>query len=140
MAERGIDVRKAPLPLRRRPKGRRHTSVCLRLVVNPLFPGLQIVLPHHLQQNPPQGRACCKWRRERDLNPRYPVKSTIDFESTAFDHSAISPLSYHRSCSLLTGFFLFCKQIFKKNLSFFFSAADEVFFFKQRLQKKGNGV
>ena len=31
------------------------------------------------------------WRRDRDLNPGYPARSTIDFESTAFDHSAISP-------------------------------------------------
>src|SRR5688500_2966129 len=31
-----------------------------------------------------------KWRRERDSNPRYPM-GTTDFESAAFDHSAISP-------------------------------------------------
>ena len=31
------------------------------------------------------------WRRERDSNPRYCIHSTPDFESGAFDHSAISP-------------------------------------------------
>ena len=48
----------------------------------------------------PKGGLCGIWRRDRDSNPRCSVKSTIDFESTAFDHSAISPLSY-RSCSFL---------------------------------------
>jgi len=31
------------------------------------------------------------WRRERDSNPRYAKKRIPDFESGAFDHSAISP-------------------------------------------------
>ena len=34
---------------------------------------------------------CGVWRRERDLNPRC-HKGTVDFESTAFSRSAISPL------------------------------------------------
>ena len=33
-----------------------------------------------------------RWRRERDSNPRYCLNSTPDFESGAFDHSAISPM------------------------------------------------
>lgn len=33
-------------------------------------------------------------RRDRDSNPRYALTRTIDFESTAFDHSAISPYFY----------------------------------------------
>ena len=32
------------------------------------------------------------WRRERDLNPWCSYGSTHDFESCAFDHSAISAL------------------------------------------------
>jgi hypothetical protein len=32
-----------------------------------------------------------KWRRERDSNPRCPARGTADFESAAFDLSAISP-------------------------------------------------
>ena len=31
------------------------------------------------------------WRRERDSNPRYGKNRIPDFESGAFDHSAISP-------------------------------------------------
>ena len=42
------------------------------------------------QQKSPLSQAFL-WRRDRDSNPRYPLPSTIDFESTAFDHSAISP-------------------------------------------------
>ena len=37
---------------------------------------------------------CLYWRRDRDSNPRYALTRTIDFESTAFDHSAISPLAF----------------------------------------------
>ena len=32
----------------------------------------------------------CIWRRERDLNPCYPYGGKHDFESCAFDRSAIS--------------------------------------------------
>ena len=31
------------------------------------------------------------WRKERDSNPRYAKKRIPDFESGAFDHSAIFP-------------------------------------------------
>ena len=50
------------------------------------------------------------WRRDRDSNPRYSAKSTIDFESTAFDHSAISP--QFRICYYLF-YFYFASQILK---------------------------
>ena len=76
-------------------KADRRPPVRLSLVVEPQHLGFKSDSPHHLQQNPPNSGLCCKWRRDRDSNPRYPVKSTIDFESTAFDHSAISP--FYRS-------------------------------------------
>src|SRR5690606_14005665 len=31
------------------------------------------------------------WRRDRDSNPGIPVKVLLEFQSSAFDHSAISP-------------------------------------------------
>ena len=31
------------------------------------------------------------WWRERDSNPRYPLRGIQDFQSCAFNHSAISP-------------------------------------------------
>ena len=34
-----------------------------------------------------------RWRREWDSNPRIPVKVLLEFQSSAFDHSAISPES-----------------------------------------------
>ena len=32
-----------------------------------------------------------KWRRDRDSNPGTPVKMLLEFQSSAFDRSAISP-------------------------------------------------
>ncbi len=52
--------------------------------------GFQSNSPHH-KTKPRTWRGFVLWRRDRDSNPRYPLPSTIDFESTAFDHSAISP-------------------------------------------------
>jgi hypothetical protein len=34
------------------------------------------------------------WRREWDSNPRTPVKMLLEFQSSAFDRSAISPINY----------------------------------------------
>jgi hypothetical protein len=34
---------------------------------------------------------CFWWRREWDSNPRTPVKMLLEFQSSAFDRSAISP-------------------------------------------------
>ena len=41
------------------------------------------------------------WRRERDSNPRYRRTCMPDFESGAFDHSAISPWSVHSAARML---------------------------------------
>jgi hypothetical protein len=49
------------------------------------------------------------WRREWDSNPRTPVKMLLEFQSSAFDHSAISPHKLNhraprlRSLALWTG-------------------------------------
>ena len=34
------------------------------------------------------------WRKERDSNPRYGKNRILDFESSAFDHSAIFPVMF----------------------------------------------
>jgi hypothetical protein len=36
------------------------------------------------------------WRREWDSNPRTPVKMLLEFQSSAFDRSAISPIKHLR--------------------------------------------
>ena len=33
------------------------------------------------------------WRRGWDSNPRTPVKMLLEFQSSAFDHSATSPIN-----------------------------------------------
>ena len=55
-------------------------------------------------KTPRKVRFCYNWRRDRDSNPRYSAKSTIDFESTAFDHSAISPYVIGISIKLIICF------------------------------------
>lgn len=53
-------------------------------------------IPHHASRSankkaPALPGPQTRWRRERDSNPRYRRTCTPDFESGAFDHSAISP-------------------------------------------------
>ena len=43
--------------------------------------------------DPTASRLVGAWRRERDSNPRYPVKSIRTFQARAFNHSAISPFA-----------------------------------------------
>src|SRR5580704_10189708 len=38
-----------------------------------------------------------RWRRGWDSNPRTPVKMLLEFQSSAFDRSATSPIKYLRS-------------------------------------------
>ena len=47
------------------------------------------------------------WRREWDSNPRTPVKMLLEFQSSAFDRSAISPRHQSisaQACGGFTGF------------------------------------
>jgi hypothetical protein len=39
------------------------------------------------------------WRREWDSNPRNPLRGLLEFQSSAFDRSAISPLNHLRELS-----------------------------------------
>ncbi len=59
------------------------------------YPAPMAKAPHgrgfYLELRLPNRRRAWVWRKERDSNPRYAKKRIPDFESGAFDHSAIFP-------------------------------------------------
>lgn len=68
-------------------------------IINVVRSPKQAWLPSNID-DPAAARLVEAWRRERDSNPRYPVKSIRTFQARAFNHSAISPFHSYRTAVL----------------------------------------